>query len=201
MTCFSEKTYHFLQHFVGFFMRFLHPVVHVQGRENIPEGKVVVACNHSSISDPVWLHVTMKCRRIPMTMAKKELMDTPVIGKVCEKLGAFPVDRSKADLQAVKTALHCLKDDNKLIIFPEGTRVRRGNVSQPHNGTMLIACRGQAQILPVYITNKKIPFCPLNIIYGKPYTPEIAGKRPTQEELDSLTADLMKNIYKMGEKA
>lgn len=199
MTCFSEKTYCFLRHFVSFFMRFAHPVVHVRGRENIPEGKVVIACNHSSLSDPVWIHLILRSRIVPMTMAKKELMDTPVIGKLCAKLGAFPVDRSKADLQSIKTALQCLRDDNKLIIFPEGTRIRKGKVSQPHNGTIMLACRGNAQILPIYLTAKKRPFCPLNIIIGKPYTPQIAGKRPTTEELDRLTAEMMNNIYQMGE--
>ena len=199
MNCFSEKTYGFLVPMVNFFMHFPHPVVHYIGRENIPEGKVVVACNHSSLSDPVWLHLALKCKKVPMTMAKKELMDKPFIGWLCTKLGGFPVDRNKADFQAIKTALQCLRDNNKLIIFPEGTRIRKGKISQPHNGTIMLACRGKAQILPVYLTQKKGLFRPINVIIGKPYTPQIAGAKPTAEELDTLTAELMENIYHMGE--
>lgn len=59
-------------------------------------------------------------------MAKIQLMRVPVIGWLLGKAGIFGVDRGHADMHAAKTALRCLKEGHKLLIFPEGTRVEEG---------------------------------------------------------------------------
>ena len=199
MKLFSARTYRFLRLIVLFFLRITHPVVHVKGTENIPDTSVVMCCNHSSFSDPIWVGVYANLPVLPRTMAKKELLDVPVFGKLLRKLGAFPVDRNSSDIAAIKTAMKTLRDGNKLIIFPEGTRIRKGKKSEPHSGAMLIATRTQTPVLPIYLTKKKKLFRKIDLVFGEPYLPQTSDKRATEQELTALSDELLKKIYRLGE--
>ncbi len=199
MKMFSDRTFRVLRRIVYFFLRILHPVVCVKGRENIPDGAVILAGNHSAISDPLWIIGTAHFKEVPRTMAKKELMDTPILGKLLRKLGVFPVDRGAADVAAIKTAMKAIKDGHKLLIFPEGTRVRKGKQSEPHNGVMLLATRTQTRILPIYVSTKKSLFSKINVVFGAPYLPQTADRHATEQELNDLSEDLLKKIYRLGE--
>lgn len=181
-------------------LRFMHPIIHIKGRENLPKGAAMLCCNHSAFSDPIWVIVFGKCPTLPRSMAKKELLEKPLLGWLYQKLGAFPVDRGHADVGAIKTAMQTLKNDDKVLIFPEGTRIRKGKTSEPHSGALLIATRMKVPVVPVYLSAKKHFWQPVHLIYGKPYFPSYAGAKPTQEELDALTKELMERIYTMGEK-
>ena len=65
---------------------------------------------------------------------------------------------------------------------------------------MMIAARMKVPVVPIYLSTKKHFWQPVQLIYGKPYEPEYAGTKPTQEELEQRTAELMQKIYTMGEK-
>lgn len=199
MKMFSTRAYRILRAVLLVLTRIWHPVIRVHGKENIPEGAAVLCCNHSAFSDPIWIIMLADLPILPRTMAKQELLKTPLLGTFYRKMGAFPVDRSGTDIAAVKTAMQTIRDGNKLVIFPEGTRIRKGKKSVPHSGAMLIATRSNIPIVPIFLSTKKRPFSKIDIVYGKPYLPEYAGKRPTSEELDQLSADMMKRIYQMGE--
>lgn len=199
MKMFSKRAYRVLRVCLLVVMRIWHPIIRVRGKENIPEGAAVMCCNHSAFSDPVWIIVYGNLPVLPRTMAKKEAIKTPVIGALYQKLGGFPVDRNGADISAVKTAMKTLKEGNKLIIFPEGTRIRGGKKSEPHNGAMLIAARTKAPVVPIFLSTKKRPFSKVDLVFGKPYNPEFSDKHPSTDEMDKLSADLMEQIYKMGE--
>lgn len=199
MKILSARTFRFLRIFVLIALHIAHPVIRVTGRENIPDGPVILCCNHSSFSDPIFVIVCSNLSELPRTMAKKSLMGIPVLGWLYQKLGAFPVDREGADIAAIKTAIKTLRDGRKLLIFPEGTRIRKGKQSESHNGTMLIATRTQTPVLPIYLTAKKKIFRRIDIVFGKPYLPETADKRATEQELTELSDELLKNIYRLGE--
>lgn len=199
MKMFSKRAYRILRVCLLVVMRIWHPIIRVRGKENIPDGAAVMCCNHSAFSDPVWIIVYGNLPVLPRTMAKKEAIKTPVIGALYQKLGGFPVDRNGADISAVKTAMKTLKEGNKLIIFPEGTRIRGGKKSEPHNGAMLIAARAKAPVVPIFLSTKKRPFSKVDLVFGKPYNPEFSDKHPSTDEMDKLSADLMEQIYKMGE--
>ena len=199
MKMFSRRTFRFLRVFVLIALHIAHPVIRVRGRENIPEGPVVLCCNHSSFSDPIFVIVSGNLPVLPRTMAKKSLLGIPVLGWLYRKLGAFPVDRDGADIAAIKTAIQTLRDGKKLLIFPEGTRIRKGKKSEAHKGTMMIATRTQTPVLPVYLTAKKKIFRRIDLVFGKPYLPETAGRKATEQELNALSEELLKNIYRLGE--
>ena len=199
MKMFSHRTYRIIRAFIWGIMHVGHPVVRVTGRENIPDGPVIFCCNHSSFSDPIWVIVGANLENLPRTMAKKELLELPVLGWLYRKLGAFPVDRASNDIGAIKTAMKTVRDGDKLVIFPEGTRIRKGKKSEPHSGAILIATRSGVPVLPVYLTKEKKLFRPIHLTFGTPYLPETAGSKATPEELVQLSAELLQKIYSLEE--
>lgn len=196
---FSQRTYRILRAFLAAWLRILHPVIHVHGRENIPEGPCMLCCNHSSFSDPVWVIVYGKLSRLPRIMAKQELMKLPVLGWLYRKLGAFPVDRGTTDLKAVQTTLKTLREGNRVLIFPEGTRVRKGKKVEAHSGALLMANRAKVPVVPIYVSTKKHLFSRINLSFGEAYFPEYAAAKATPEELTLRSAELLKKIYAMGD--
>lgn len=199
MTMCSPFSYKLICFFARIGLRICHPLMSIKGRENFPEGATMMCCNHSALTDPIWVIAFAKRKRHPRSMAKKELFGNKLFAWFFTKLGAFPVDRSGSDITAVKTAMQTLRDDNKLLIFPEGTRIRKGKKSEPHSGAILIAARMKSPVMPIYLSTKKGLFRRVKLIFGEPYYPEFAGAKPTSEELELRTTELMEKIYALGE--
>lgn len=128
----------------------------VEGQEHVPEsGRVVVAGNHRTALDPFVIAHALGGRRIHF-MAKKELFEGRMkrIGKLILAGGSFPVDRDRNDLQAIRTSLRVLQGEGVLGIFPEGTR----GGGELQGGAALLALKGKAPILPVYVTHDPRPW-------------------------------------------
>lgn len=179
-----------------------HPVFRVVGRENYkPEGNLMICANHSGMADPIWIFFALKMPHVPRIMAKKEVMAVPVLGWFLRMLGVIGVDRDQADLQAIKTGLRCLHDGQQMMIFPEGTRVRKGQKVTAKRGAVTLAVRTGTPILPVYLTPQRKPFSPLKCVIGEPYFPDVEGKRATDEQLYRFSDELLEKIYALGEEA
>ena len=128
--------------------------IKVKGKKNLPdEGPVILMSNHISAYDPPLL-VAIFSRPVRF-MAKKELFENPVMRFVLFLADAFPVDRSKNDITAVKKALSVLKDQEVLGLFPEGTRRAEGELGNPKLGSVMLAIKSGAPIVPIGIKNIK----------------------------------------------
>lgn len=194
----TESVFKLLYTIIYPFFTFFHPVKAV-GRENIPDGPVVICPNHTTAGDPFYI-VFAFGRKYPMwAMAKQQILNWPVVGWILSKAGVFGVDRGNADMKAAKTALRCLKEGRKLLMFPEGTRVQEGESVEAKTGAALFATRAGAPLMPVYIQPKKKMFKPTTVVIGKPYYPEIAGRKATTEELHAIAGDLMERVRLLGE--
>lgn len=194
--------YTFLYCVVYPFFNLVHPGK-VIGREHIPEGAAMICCNHTSDSDPLFLCYAFRLQYQIRAMAKIELIRLPVIGWLLSKAGIFGVDRGKNDIGAVKQAMKYLREGEKVLLFPEGTRVRasRGDVSHPKSGAAMLAVRCGVPILPVYVPEHKRWFRRTPVVIGEPFMPTVAGRKGTQEEYEAITADLMERIRSLGELA
>ena len=156
------------------FKFFLRAYLNVLGLEfvnahHIPaSGAAIIASNHVTQMDP--FAVGQPTPRRVHFMAKKELFRTP-LGKWFYTSGnAFPVDRSKPDLGAIKTALRILQGGQLLVIFPQGTRGGQG----AREGAGFLAIKGKAPVIPAGIRllrnwwgGKRY-----RIVYGAPIPPE-----------------------------
>ena len=194
----TETVFGILYWVIWPFFNLLHPVKAI-GRENIPEGAAVICPNHSSASDPFFVVFAFGLKYPMWAMAKQEIINWPVVGWILSKAGVFGVDRGNADLKAAKTALRCLKENRKLLMFPEGTRVQEGENVEAKAGAALFATRTGSPLLPVYIPTKKKLFRPITVVIGKPYYPQIAGRKATNDELQAIAADLMDRVHALGE--
>lgn len=138
------------------------------GKENLKhQGKMILIANHVSGKDPIFMHLIMKQKIY--YMSKKELFKNPFVSWLVRWLGAFPVDRGKGDLGAIKTALQVLDEGKTMGIFPEGRRNLTGNgvIAPFQHGAAMIALRSDAPILPVYISPVR-PFHRTYLVVGKP---------------------------------
>lgn len=125
----------------------------IVGEEKAPEdGPLVVAANHRRFFDPVF--VCMAVPRRLQWMAKKELF-APPFQRFFYFIGSFPVDREGGGRAAIREALKFLADGWALGIFPEGTRQREGASGEAKSGVVMLATRGDARVLPVFVG--KIP--------------------------------------------
>ena len=169
--------------------------ISAEGLENIPAGGAVLCCNHASAWDPVLLAIRIP-RTVPLRfMAKAELFQNPILAWLIRKLGAFPVHRGSNDLGAMKTAMKCLQEGQKLVGFPEGTRGAEEGDASAKGGAVVLSTRTGVPMVPVYCGGPKRLFRRDTIVFGAPYQPVIAGRRPTPEENREIAEKLMERIY------
>lgn len=193
-----DNWFHALYAVIWPFFHLVRPL-RVIGKENIPDGPVVICPNHTTLGDPFYVVFAFGWKFPMRAMAKIQIMRLPVIGWILGKAGVFGVDRGKADMKAVKTALKTLKDGNKLLMFPEGTRVHEGENVEAKTGAAMFATRTGVPLMPIYIQRKKKLFRRNVVVIGKPYYPEFEGRKPTPDELDAIAGDLMNRVRKLGE--
>lgn len=105
---------------IGLF--FWHPVFHVVGRELVPAGKAVLSVNHSGCADAIWLLLALDAPQMCRIIAKKELRSVPIVGWVMEKFRIIFVDRAAHDGTAYHEGVKALENDEKMMVFVEGTR-------------------------------------------------------------------------------
>ena len=93
-----------------------------QGRENVPDGPCIIACNHQSLWETAALCVIFPDASI---VAKKELRKRPIVGWFLERYPMILVDRSagrQALRQMVDEARRAVGEGRKVLLFPQGTR-------------------------------------------------------------------------------
>lgn len=181
------------------------PIIHLLfpcrtvGAENLPEGGVLLCANHASGWDPIIIALSLPRDSWLTVMAKDQLFRIPVLGFLLRKLGIFPVKRGGNDLTAIKTAMKVLTGGNRLLVFPEGTRVEEQGEVEAKGGVTMMATRTGVPMVPVYCGGKHKFLRKTTIVFGDPYVPVIAGRRPTPDENRAIAAEILKRIYALRE--
>ena len=122
----------------------------IVGAENCPRnGALIVAANHASFLDPVI--AGLAAPRVLNFMARDSLFRNKIFGRILTSVNAFPLRREGADLGAIRMAIDKLCQGKTVLIFPEGTRSKDGNLGAPKAGIGLLAAISGANILPCYI--------------------------------------------------
>jgi glycerol-3-phosphate dehydrogenase (NAD(P)+) len=122
------------------------------GREHAKfKGGLIVASNHRSFLDPFVIGALLPWRRRMQFVAKVELFEKRWQGWVLSRLGAFPIRRGQSDETAMETAGLIVERGGTVIIFPEGTRIRRGSLGRPKRGVGRLALETGAAVLPVAV--------------------------------------------------
>jgi 1-acyl-sn-glycerol-3-phosphate acyltransferase len=120
------------------------------GCEHVPRsGPLLLAANHRSFLDPFVIGALT--RRPVYYMAKRELFDSRWQAWILNALGAFPVDRGGGDGDAMAAAKEILERGDCVVVFPEGTRIRRGPLGRPHRGIGRLALETGAPVVPIAV--------------------------------------------------
>jgi 1-acyl-sn-glycerol-3-phosphate acyltransferase len=141
------------------------------GTENLPERGFVLAANHTSNFDPWPLAMPLFPRRQLRFMAKSELFN-PLMGPILKAGGAFPVRRGEGDLAAIRQAAELVRAGEIVVMFPEGTRRKKGlrkkHEARAHTGAARIALSSEAPLVPAAIkgTDRLTRLGPLRVAYG-----------------------------------
>ena len=169
------------------------------GGENVPaEGGVVIASNHIHLTDPI-MHAFCLPRTFH-TMAKRELFKCKPFGWLLSRLGAFPVNRGHGDRGAVNRAVRIVEQGGPLLIFPEGTRSKTGELGPFKSGTSMISMLSGAPIVPAVIwAPRGVGFRKGVVIeYGKPLCAADLGiTEATSASFRALTGELKNRVEEM----
>jgi len=169
------------------------------GKDNLPpEGGYVLAANHTSNFDPWPLGLPLYPHRFLRFMGKAELFRWP-LGPFIEAGGAFKVERGKGDTEAIEKAIELVRAGEVVVMFPEGTRRKKGmtkkHQARPHTGAARIAREAGVPLVPAAIkgTDRLARLAKLSVAYGKPIEQSDDVKETTDRlmtEIDSLHATL-----------
>jgi 1-acyl-sn-glycerol-3-phosphate acyltransferase len=175
-----------------------------RGAEHLPEGGFVLAANHTSNFDPWPLGIPFLPRRQLRFMAKSELFN-PVLAPFLRAGGAFKVNRGKSDVEAMRTAIDLVRAGEIVVMFPEGTRQRKGlrkkREARPHTGAARIALAAEAPLVPAAIsgTDRLSRFGPLRVAYGQPVDLSDLAAMDTKAAAAVATERLMDAIASLKE--
>jgi 1-acyl-sn-glycerol-3-phosphate acyltransferase len=180
---------------VGFRLR-------ARGTDNLPQGGFVLAANHTSNFDPWALGIPLFPRRQLRFMAKSELFN-PILKPILVGGGAFPVRRGDADVDAIHRAVELVEDGQIVVMFPEGTRRKKGlrkkYEARAHTGTARIALAANAILVPAAIkgTDRLIRLGPLRVAYGPPIPLDDLRGREIAPAAREATERLMAAIHEL----
>lgn len=169
----------------------------VIGIENVPlDGNVIIAANHKSNLDPIFVASSMTTREVA-AIAKKELFDHKVLGFILKKLNTIPIDRENTGIATVKQILRAIKDGYVLGLFPEGTRVKGKEFGQAKAGLSLFASKGKANVVPISVISSYKLFSRVKIYIGEPIDmSQYFRAKLTNEDHERISEEIMQVIIK-----
>ena len=181
---------------VFFRMRVVHP------ERMIESGPLILAVNHSSFFDPPLAGICS--RRGVYYLARKTLLQWPFFGPLFPDMNVIPVERDGNDMSALREVIKKIKEGNGVVLFPEGTRSKDGNIQPGRAGIGLVIAKTGAPVLPMRIfgaydafpkNSKRLHFSQITVVIGEPifFSPnDIASA--TRETYQALSDRVMEAI-------
>lgn len=190
----------FSRKIVKFILKLLVIIVYrpkTVGAENIEEGKAALICpNHVHGLDSVVIVLTNK--RIIRVLAKESLFKNPILRWLASIFGVYPVKQNNKSMESMKVALKLLKNNELLLMFPEGTRNGMAKGVKAKDGAIKLAAKSNVPIVPVGVQGSFKPFTKVKVNIGKPiYYNLNKDELNDKEKLRELTDGLMDEIVKL----
>ena len=176
-----------------------------RGAENLPrEGGYVLAAGHVSNLDPWALGLEIWPKRCLRFMGKSELFWFP-LSLIISGVGAFKVNRGRADYEAIETAVTLARNGNVIAMFPEGTRRKKGlrkkYEAHAHTGAARIALEAGVPLVPAGIkgTDGLRRLAAWRVVYGAPIDIDDLRGQEMTEAARVATDRLMVAIHQLEE--
>ena len=167
------------------------------GRENLKKVRTsgcIIAPNHVSAIDPVFVVITRFWGRRMVVFAKKELFEINVLLTWFFRwMGALCVRGTREELDVIDQTVEACRNGDTLLIFPEGTREKEGKLLQPKSGLFVIAAQAAVDVVPVRILydtpdGRMKLFCKVKVVYGEPM-PAAQFAMESRRDLKTLRAN------------
>jgi len=168
----------------------------------IQTGPVILAMNHQSYLDPPLAGTA--CDRAIYFLARRTLLDVPLLGWVLPKLNVIPVNQEGVDRSAIKAVIRVLQAGNGVLVFPEGSRTPDGTLQPAEPGMGLVIAKTLAPVVPMRIfgarealprSGGRLRFVPITVVIGEPIFFTAADIQPGGKDLYARLSDrVMKAI-------
>ena len=167
------------------------------GRENLKKVRTsgcIIAPNHVSAIDPVFVVITRFWGRRMIVFAKKELFEINVLLTWFFRwMGALCVRGTREEMDVIDQTVEACRNGGTLLIFPEGTREKEGKLLQPKSGLFVIAAQAAVDVVPVRILydtpdGRMKLFCKVKVVYGEPM-PAAQFAMESRRDLKTLRAN------------
>ena len=154
------------------------------GKRKVKDGPCVYISNHYTLFDPVYIGVTT-WEGIHF-VAKKEVENVPVLRFITKRATVSYANRDGSDVRTMLDCLKCLKNGEKIALFPEGTRNKIGADLLPfHHGAAMISIKTKAPIVPIMIYEKPRCFRVSHILIDEPFElTEYYDRKLTEDEIN-----------------
>ena len=184
--------------------------IRVEGIENLPaDGPVILASNHLSFSDSIFLPLMVK-RKVTF-VAKAEYFEQRRTAWFFRSMGQIPIKRGggAASLRALESAKEVLDHGAIFGIYPEGTRSPDGRLYKGRTGVARLALESGAPVLAVAMvgTREAQPigqikpnfFSPITIKFSRPLNfDRYAAKRDEPLTLRRITDEIMYELRELS---
>ncbi|MBP5242850.1 MAG: 1-acyl-sn-glycerol-3-phosphate acyltransferase [Clostridia bacterium] len=166
------------------------------GHRKVKDGAFLYVYNHYRIWDVAYAACTTS--EGLHYVAKSELKKS-FIWPICKAVKMIVVDRDGSDARGLMDMLRCLKNGEKVVIAPEGTRNKTDAEMLPfHNGVALLAIKTKTPVVPIVIYKKPKLFRMAHILVGEPFElSEYYGQKPTDEVLTEATEKIRQRMLDM----
>ena len=156
-----------------------------EGTENIPEGPVILAPNHQSFFDGLFVSVFLKNRVMKNTYfyAKEKHVRNRLLKSLANRNNVIIMDVNRDLKQSLQKLAEVLRKGKNIMIFPEGTRTHTGHLGKFKKSFAILSRELNVPIVPVSIKGafealprgSKIPrpWKKINIKFHKPVFPEM----------------------------
>jgi len=168
------------------------------------EGPIIVAINHMSRLDFPFL-ATKGFRDDWSALIADSYQSWPVFKQICDAIDMIWIDRSKADFTAFKKAFDWLKAGKSLVLAPEGTRSRTGQLIKGKPGIVLLAMKSGVPVCTGSITGtehfmddfRHFRKPKITMRFSPPYTMKKIDPERRDESMEEETTELMCRIAAM----
>ena len=132
-------------------------------------------------------------------MAKAELFKNKLMAKIYKAYNVFPIKRGQKDAGSLLHSINVIQehDNAKLLIFPEGTRIKKGKErGRAKVGPVFIASKANVPIIPVHITKNPKLFSRVTVVFGEPI--DVPNNiHEDKKEMQNYSDMLLDKIYEL----
>jgi 1-acyl-sn-glycerol-3-phosphate acyltransferase len=171
----------------------------VEGADNVPRtGGAVMAVNHIGYLDFTFAgYAALPAGRLVRFMAKQEVFSHPVSGPLMRGMHHIPVDRA-AGAASYRAALHALRAEEIVGVFPEATISRSFELKEFKTGAVRMAAAARVPLLPTVIwgsqrvwtkdrrPNLLRPRVPISVYVGEPVPPSVDAAEILYQRMEAL---------------